>query len=169
MPNSNTEIRINESINEIKMEIYEIMDKNDVPKLEERIEVFIKNAMIFSENHTKMKDISHLKSMLNRKKELLKTLPDNPTQLELETVQIQFQNQFQRQFPQGQYLQPQFQPQFPQGQYLQPQFQPQYPQGMYLGRGQGMMYGGKKTYRNKKNRKTKRKLRRKSRRKSGGR
>jgi len=144
MTNSNTEIRINESINEIKMEIYEIMDKNDVPKLEERIELLIKNAMIFSVNHTKKNDIQHLKSMLNRKKELLKTLPDNPTQLQLESVQRQFQNQYQGQFQQG-------------------QFQPQFPQGW------GWGWGGKKTYRNKNSRKPKRKLRRKSRRKSGGR
>ena len=153
------------------MEIYEIMDKNDVPKLEERIELLIKNAMIFSVNHTKKNDIQHLKSMLNRKKELLKTLPDNPTQLQLESVQRQFQNQYQGQFQQGQFQpqfqQGQFQPQFHQGQFQpqfqQGQFQPQFPQGW------GWGWGGKKTYRNKNSRKPKRKLRRKSRRKSGGR
>lgn len=149
MPNSNIETQINDSIIEIKREIGIAQDINSLEHLETRTN----NIAEFTYDLTPTKrhkintSINEVLALITAKKNILDR---DPTIYQPQMI-FQPQPQYQQQF------QPQYQQQFPQGQ------NPQGRRGLF-----DLSWGGKKTYRNKKNRKTKRKLRRKSR-KSGGR
>ena len=139
MPNSNIETQINDSIIEIKREIGIAQDINSLEHLETRTN----NIAEFTYDLTPTKR-HKINTSINEVLALITAkkniLDRDPTIYQPQTI---FQPQYQQQFPQGQ--------------------NPQGRRGLF-----GLSWGGKKTYRNKKNRKTKRKLRRKSR-KSGGR
>jgi hypothetical protein len=155
MSNSNIETQINDSIIEIKREIGIAQDINSLEHLETRTNKIAEftYGLTPTKRHKINTSINEVLALITAKKNILDR---DPTIYQPQTIfQPQYQQQFQPQYQQQ--FQPQYQQQFPQGQ------NPQGRRGLF-----GLSWGGKKTYRNKKNRKTKRKLRRKSR-KSGGR